>query len=850
MMGKAPNFIARSIAVIVVCAAAWPLGSVAPEHQYWMAQAVTVCVLVSIFARESLHIMRMALSSALPLLGVGLLIGALQIVPLPNAVVETISASPELRKSLSSNDAESQDSQRATNDSSTSTISIYPTATRRDLSLLVIAFALAYVGMTQFQTAGAQLALCVGLAVNGAALSIWGIVQSLSDNPVLLPGMPVPEHGVVFSTYVNHSSAAGYINIGLAAAIGLLLWSWRNADLTDTKLQDGIRRWIQFVCTPATLASIALAAVCLAGVLISMSRGGFVSTVAALAGLLMLLFFTRKKMASPVLVSAVFLSVIGIIGWLGFSDQISERLATLNLAESAENTRVAHWKDGLQAAWQFPLTGSGLGTYRYAYLPHDSGTFDVWYRHAHNQYLEALVDAGIPGALLLLMLCFVAIASAVQLRLKKSAILHHWFACAGFFLLLSQGIHALADFGLYHPANMAAAALFCGALCGTAALFSSKSWMPVLRMPRFLSYPFVWGAVSFGLCLLATQEFRGWWAADRIVFSQNDPTSLDEFDAAIADAQQAVNIAPDDADLHLKLSSLWVARYRHETATALKSTDQFNDYEIGGLISLRQIHGRLVSVSDAQRNQTRAALLDLSTVKTNLVPAWESLQTALELCPFTARGHVNAALLSPLFGGNEKLSLQHAETLSGSNMESNYDIGRVHYQARRYDDMLRVWRRSLEISPRRLPQIFGFARSVLPSQRIANELVPADAEYVMQIANSLSADDMNQELRGDLARRAIALLSDDAMLSPDEFQLRSAAHSLVAQFTEAENDMHRAVRARPNNLEWRFQYAALLAQNGQFDKAREHITWCLRLQPHTARFQQLLNRIDAAESTA
>ena len=839
-MGNLPNNLARFVAITVVCASAWPLGSVAPEHQFWMAQAITLCVLLSIFTRESLHITRTAISSVLLLLTLALSIGWIQIQPLPSSLVNSVTSAAHQQQVVEELSAEA---------SATKTISIYPTATRRDLSLLALGFALAFVGMTQFQTAGAQFALCAALATNGAALAAWGIFQKLSKHPELIPGVPIPEHGVVFSTYVNHSSAAGYITMGLAAGLGLLLYSWRNADVGETKLQDGLRRWLEFVATPSTVAAMLLSSVCALGIVLSMSRGAFVALCVAAAGTTMLLFFTRKKMASPVLIGVIFFCVIGLIGWLGFSDQVTQRLATLNVRESADNTRVAHWRDGFRTAQQFPVLGSGLGTYRYAYLLNDTGDFDVWYRHAHNQYLEAAVDAGLPGLTILVLLVVVAGISGLQIRLQKSAILHHWFAAAGFFLLLSQAVHALADFGLYHPANMAAAALFCGSLCGTAALFAARRWQVLLRMPRVFSYPLLWGALSFTLCLFAARELRAWKTADAVVYANRDYSTVEEFDAAIQNAHAAIVVEPDDAELHLTLASLWIARYRLETAAALQAADDLDELRIREVVSLRNIHNRLWNTADEQRDALRRELVALPHVRANLQPAWQSLHTATKLCPYIPSAHINIALLSPLFDQDELPALRTAEQLAYSSLESNYDLGRVHLQARRYDDMLRVWQRSLALGRDREASIFQLARSVVGPAAIATQLMPNDPGYHMDVALRLSNRTSDRQLRARLAERALELIPDSKSLEPEQYQLRCAAHLLLSDYVAAQSAMHSAVTARPNNLEWRYQFAALLVRNGEFNMAKEHITWCLRLQPDTARFQQLLKRIDDALTT-
>ena len=79
---------------------------------------------------------------------------------------------------------------------------------------------------------------------------------------------------------------------------------------------------------------------------------------------------------------------------------LEHRLATLGTDQTLTNGRLAHWQDGWETSQQFLPLGSGLGTYGYVYLLHESSVRDEWFDHAHNQYLETLVDAGLPGLLI------------------------------------------------------------------------------------------------------------------------------------------------------------------------------------------------------------------------------------------------------------------------------------------------------------------------------------------------------------------------------------------------------------------------------------------------------------------
>ena len=107
--------------------------------------------------------------------------------------------------------------------------------------------------------------------------------------------------------------------------------------------------------------------------------------------------------------------------------------------------------------------GSGLGTYRYVYYQYQRQPCGSWDYHAENQYLETLIECGLPGiALMLTMIVVVAIAGWRLLRARVGRRTGA-FAIAGIFALCGQAIANFFDPGLYAPANMVGLALWCGA---------------------------------------------------------------------------------------------------------------------------------------------------------------------------------------------------------------------------------------------------------------------------------------------------------------------------------------------------------------------------------------------------
>jgi O-antigen ligase len=110
----------------------------------------------------------------------------------------------------------------------------------------------------------------------------------------------------------------------------------------------------------------------------------------------------------------------------------------------------------------FPIFGTGFGTFQYIYRKYKTWDDLFLYKHAHNDYLEILSDLGLIGFLIVLV--------GIVLFLRK--ILLRWIerrdpyakgitlgGVCGVFAILG---HSLVDFNLHIPAN----ALFLSIILG------------------------------------------------------------------------------------------------------------------------------------------------------------------------------------------------------------------------------------------------------------------------------------------------------------------------------------------------------------------------------------------------
>ncbi len=147
-----------------------------------------------------------------------------------------------------------------------------------------------------------------------------------------------------------------------------------------------------------------------------------------------------------------------------------------NLGASTDDpTAEGRWpiaRNTLAMAHDYPLVGTGLGTYYPALLRYQTAGTNVTWVYAHNDYLQFLSELGIVGFLLgAILVGGVATVSWRALRRHDSSD-DRWKALGVLGSMTAIGIHSFADFNLYVPAN----AMTFAWLLGFGSAYWSTAW--------------------------------------------------------------------------------------------------------------------------------------------------------------------------------------------------------------------------------------------------------------------------------------------------------------------------------------------------------------------------------------
>ncbi|RLA44982.1 MAG: O-antigen ligase family protein [Gammaproteobacteria bacterium] len=255
--------------------------------------------------------------------------------------------------------------------------------------------------------------------------------------------------GVATGTFVNRNHLAGYLVMCLSAGIGLLLSQLATESSPNWK--ERIRRWLRLLLSSKIRLRIYLAVMVIALVLTRARMGNIAFfTALGLAGAIAL--YTGRRFSARVVafLASLFLVDMVILGkWFGF-DKLLQRLEQTNPGSEA---RVWSNEYTLDYIRQFPLTGSGGGSFYGIFPNFQAPNLQGFHVHAHNDYLEFAAELGLPATAALIAFVALALHSAYEVQRRRHTPLYKGAAFAVTMSIVWAALHSTTDFNLQIPAN-------------------------------------------------------------------------------------------------------------------------------------------------------------------------------------------------------------------------------------------------------------------------------------------------------------------------------------------------------------------------------------------------------------
>lgn len=379
-------------------------------------------------------------------LGVVAIAIALQIVPMPPAVLSFVS--PNLH------DVQSQyELAYASRERGWLPVSLAPWDTALALALFS-AFGLLLVGTTRALRYVDLPVLVQRLTFLALFVAIVGIVQKVAaPDSELIYGFWRPIYkGEGFGPFVNRNHYAGWVVMVLplvaASAIGML---------EATARGGGPGRWRGWLSSPkAGQAAFAIAVVVVLGIsiVLSRSRSGLLCVAVGLG--VLSAFVSRRRGRRPRalggLILVVALVVAAAVAWAGY-DIVVDRMERLPVEIQ---DRVSVWTDTVRLIAAFPIAGVGFGAFSRAMAVYQTTPTHTLFAQAHNDYLQVMAEGGLlVGLPALIAVALIAQGIWRRFQTAEDEPLRFWIRAGAVAGLSAIAAQALVDFSLQKPGNTA-----------------------------------------------------------------------------------------------------------------------------------------------------------------------------------------------------------------------------------------------------------------------------------------------------------------------------------------------------------------------------------------------------------
>jgi len=833
------TWLGRILLLGILIITPWEFGAVEPWAQRQIAIVIGICLAIWWFETALRRTRTQVLPYVFVPIAIGILLGMLQLWELPSWLSSLLGRQSELYQKL------------GTDLKLSPTISMSHEGTRYFIGLVTLAISALVLGCRYFRTRFEITLLLTAMTVNGALISFFGIIHSLtSQHGFIYWTIELVNGGAPFGPYVNRNNGAGFLLICMACSIGLMVILMANKEERGPRqiVSKEIPFWRQFTFHLALflsdlnarkVASIVATMLIGIGIISTLSRGGVLALLIGLAITLVFYGMARRPSFTGFIFLPMVVLAFGIAGWIGFSDLMLERFDRVTL-EAKSTNRLGHWQETLPAVSDMGLFGSGLGSYQHVHRLYRTTRETTVFKFAESQYFQTLVEMGWPG-LALLSVCW-ALAyyySAFPLWRGRSPVTIA-ISTMGIFLCVSVMVASAFDFGLYQSANMIAMAVVTGALAynahALAGRLKEKTW---LRFQFPNSFAQVIGLILFSGVFVTglEQNNRARIDSKRIVsprrFTASQP-DLPTTERLISELRPLVRRAPISRGLNY-LSLLYVHRMRLQyldqllsdsTATTEKMAEDqklaFTN-NLWELTSPENVHQNIYSLERESSVLAARAYQQQTFIQENIRHAINALNLSRRSSLLQASEQIRLTRLYAIIGATGKAS-KHAAIaaeLAPGSLTILKLAGIFQLQSGKSKQAAPFIRRYLELEPRHYKEMADLisgntSRKISqPNDKtILDHFLPDDASMIYRYV--MEHMPPSSPIREEGLRKADLLLADVSSADHPNMVLSAKIKLALGLTDEAIERFKESLDSDPSDFKVQTQIVKLLNSQGRY----------------------------------
>jgi O-antigen ligase len=286
------------------------------------------------------------------------------------------------------------------------------------------------------------------IVIVGLVYGLYGVAMVLSGIEKVLWFDKASYIGSVTGPYVNRNMYAFYAGLGLLCTSSLLL----GRVATAQRRTDSFWRALRIALVKDANETICLVVAVLIYLLIvalAESRGGALSSAFAVAVMAVAMLLRQPRPGRQRWGLAIgSLVLVGLVAYTITGAHLDGRFESHYFDDGG---RLAAYGVVLAAVADAPWTGYGYGAFAEMFFNRNDGAVWLAYNYAHNLYLGAAAQLGLPAAVALMtsvLLIAIACAGGVRRRRRFPA-----FPALGLGVTVLAATHGLVDSPLFVPAN-------------------------------------------------------------------------------------------------------------------------------------------------------------------------------------------------------------------------------------------------------------------------------------------------------------------------------------------------------------------------------------------------------------
>ena len=287
--------------------------------------------------------------------------------------------------------------------------------------------------------------------VFSSLLALEAILQNLFNNQRIFWVRELTMGGAPFGPYVNRNHYAGFMEMVFPVVLSIFLAAKPRVRYRSfrEKLAGilGLREANNYILFGFAAVIIATS------VFLSLSRSGIAClslSMILLGGMLSRMRENRKR---GLVIMGVFILIMLSVSRFGWEPVFSRFEEMHEIRSDAAGVRQTIWKDSLTYLKDFPLFGTGFGTFVSVYPKYRTLSREGVAEHAHNDYLELLTDGGAVAFVLMGWFVLSVCCKSYRRFLTREESYSQYLFIGSFAGMVAILIHSLTDFNLHIGAN-------------------------------------------------------------------------------------------------------------------------------------------------------------------------------------------------------------------------------------------------------------------------------------------------------------------------------------------------------------------------------------------------------------